>query len=277
MLQAILHPVSVQGNAEHGPIRLVPQTAPSNPGAGSIYYDSATNRLFYYNGSQGVALGHIPWMDDSDTLLHFNLDEPTGSVSSSVGGYTMAKGVLGTASGAAGVIGLARGIGSAEMAGSVGGLFNGVNAWTMSVWLNMTALPATNYITWAVSLLSSTPPVYAISAGFQITVDHLGRLNVWVNGGNRIVNAPTALVAGTWYHLAVTLSAANDMRLYKNGVQVATGAYDGGFSSVNRYSLIGNQNESDNLVRFNGALDDLVWLKRELTAPEVATVYDNGV
>jgi Concanavalin A-like lectin/glucanases superfamily/Protein of unknown function (DUF1573)/Secretion system C-terminal sorting domain len=61
-----------------------------------------------------------------------------------------------------------------------------------------------------------------------------GRISAfWAPGGNlssghnsvyTIIQDPTPMVTGTWYHVAVTYDAGtNTMILYKNGIQVATG------------------------------------------------------
>ncbi|MBC7935648.1 MAG: choice-of-anchor D domain-containing protein [Rhizobacter sp.] len=72
-------------------------------------------------------------------------------------------------------------------------------------------------------------------------------------GGFTQLLDPATLVAGTWYHVAVTFnSATGDMQLYKNGALIQTAAavpaYTEPFLEIGRYSGANN---------FNGSIDEV--------------------
>jgi hypothetical protein len=73
-------------------------------------------------------------------------------------------------------------------------------------------------------------------------------------------------------HLVVTRDATNVYRLYRNGVQVATGTYAG----TVQFDLARWGANRGGDLRYNGAIDDLrIWV-RPLTADEVAAIYASG-
>ena len=77
-------------------------------------------------------------------------------------------------------------------------------------------------------------------------------------------------MAGTWYHVAVTLDATG-YRLYINGVEEG--------SSPSSYSILDNSNailfsRSQGTNFFNGDLDEVSLFNRTLAAAEIQAIYD---
>lgn len=117
---------------------------------------------------------------------------------------------------------------------------NGLSgSYTKEVWIN----PAS--FTGFPNILSGTGTAIFLNAGRLATGHSTG-------GFSQIVD-PATLVAGTWYHVAVTYNAGTgDMQLYKNGVLIQTA------TSVPAYTEpmleIGRYNSANH---FNGSIDEV--------------------
>ena len=83
---------------------------------------------------------------------------------------------------------------------------------------------------------------------------------------------------GSWHHYVATLDAEKNMKLYIDGVLVASGIFinDGDFHTlVNRVS-IGAHHPSGRLTgAFNGALDGVLIHNRAISESEVESLYHN--
>jgi len=127
------------------------------------------------------------------------------------------------------------------------GVDDNINLGT-SAWLNPSYMTATCWIrpaatqldNWGVFLarwFNSTS--YHFSSGDGTTVN---KLKIFINttGGTQSVAAPTAMTANRWYHVAFTWDGAT-LRLYQDGVQVATAAHSGTLSSTSDKTVLGNK------------------------------------
>lgn len=98
------------------------------------------------------------------------------------------------------------------------------------------------------------------------------------NGGSGVnLTAATAFASGTWYHVALTYSQANGIRLYINGVQDANNAAittQQGNGASPRVFILGSARGgaaclNSTATNFKGAMDDFRVYARELTAAQV--------
>src|SRR5262245_30746986 len=84
---------------------------------------------------------------------------------------------------------------------------------------------------------------------------------------NQNVFATAALTANTWTHLAATYDRTT-IRLYVNGVQVASAAQTAAISTSNAALTIGANTYGE---YFNGLVDEVRIYNRALTAAEIQT------
>ena len=82
----------------------------------------------------------------------------------------------------------------------------------------------------------------------------------------------TVPVAGTWYHIAITWSAADGVRLYVNGVQGYSGAMAGNVAT-SAFSFSGLVDYLDGIL---GVEDDLRIYSHVLPAYQIAALYNFG-
>jgi hypothetical protein len=91
--------------------------------------------------------------------------------------------------------------------------------------------------------------------------------NVFVGGGNRTAEG-TTLPTNTWTHLAGTYDGTT-LRLYVNGVAVASAAYSGTIGTSNGPLRIGGNSLWGEY--FQGTIDEVRVYNRALTAQEIQT------
>ena len=123
------------------------------------------------------------------------------------------------------------------------------------------------------SMVGAYGPGAAPATAIQIGSRGGTGLNVWTRGGTLLVSFTTHSPVAAWNHYAVTFNGTNTWLLYINGVQVATGttAQQAGNLTqtfVNGYPT-GGTNESGNF-----AVDDAIFLSRQLSVDEIKTIYN---
>ena len=89
----------------------------------------------------------------------------------------------------------------------------------------------------------------------------------YVVGGGVIIQDPTTLPLNTWTHVAITWDGTT-MRLYRNGVQVATAPLSNAPTTSANGTYIGLK--YDSTAPFPGRIDDVRLYNNALTAAEVA-------
>ncbi len=102
------------------------------------------------------------------------------------------------------------------------------------------------------------------------------------NSTAMVVTDPTVIAADTWYHYAVTVSFASGtttIKLYRNGVQVATGSkVDNGINFATLNFLIGNAQQGaatgTGTRIFKGVMDEVRVYGRALNANDIIAVRD---
>lgn len=96
-----------------------------------------------------------------------------------------------------------------------------------------------------------------------------------VNGGT-MSNYDTTLTVGTWYHLALTCDASNNVNFYIDGTSVRTGTWGTAGSGSNHTQFNGaNGGTTGN---FSGPFSWDEWgaWNKELSSAEVTSLYNSG-
>ncbi|NPD04685.1 PKD domain-containing protein [Nocardioides sp. zg-1308] len=140
---------------------------------------------------------------------------------------------------------------------------------TLSAWVRPTTLGA-----WRQVVLKERPS--GLTYGLYATGGAGNRPNTTLAIANveREVNAPAALAAATWTHLAVTYDGAV-VRLFVDGTQVATRTQAGSLTTSTGALRIGGNTVWGEW--FAGTIDDVRVYDRALTAAEIGTVRGSGL
>jgi hypothetical protein len=126
-------------------------------------------------------------------------------------------------------------------------------SYTKEAWINVTTTGAGNNI-----VSSGGHAFWAPSGTGQLSAGHDG---TWL-----YVVDPTPLVAGTWYHVAVTYDAATTtMRLYKNGVLVSSNLAVPPFVGANTVNI----GAYGGAATFFGSMDEVRIWSRALCQDEI--------
>lgn len=137
------------------------------------------------------------------------------------------------------------------------------NGMTLEAWVRPSSVGAA----WRTVLLKERPD----GLSYGLYSDNAGsRPSAWLRVGadDRFVDGTAAVPANTWTHLAVTYDATT-IRLYVNGVQVATAPSAGSMTVSGNPLRIGG-----NLIwgeYFSGLIDDVRVYNRTLSAAEIAS------
>lgn len=162
-----------------------------------------------------------------------------------------------------------------------------------------TALASTTVGTWScwVKPVDATPAAVEMFITFGDT-SALAFLNFWIlstgvlraqayTGGATQWNTVTdaaAFTSGVWTHIAIVQNGTAPV-LYVNGVAVAqtltSGADDGAWLNAiagldNGRIGCRNNNGGGNTVFFNGNIDEVIFINRALTQPEISNIYNSG-
>jgi hypothetical protein len=142
-------------------------------------------------------------------------------------------------------------------------------AWTVALWLNSPVAP------------SSAPPTGPVhrESNYQINWDHSSE-NVQGAAGLQVGNNWHAasfgeLEANTWYHLAATYDGEN-LRSYKNGILITDNPDPSGLPEKESATLkfARHANYGDH---FKGTIDDVCLYSYDLSADEVAALYEDSL
>ena len=97
-----------------------------------------------------------------------------------------------------------------------------------------------------------------------------------VNGNNQNLNCNTTLTANTWYHLVATFSNADGLKVYVNGVQVASATATGNLVyNSNSNLVIGNTGAAVPSLndQTEGLNDEVGYWDRVLSTGEIQALY----
>jgi len=113
-------------------------------------------------------------------------------------------------------------------------------------------------------------------AGYNlIATSRIIELGVFNSGTRRPVCVATnAMTFNEWSHIVVTFNSGSKARIYRNGIELASGIPDGPAAKNSEKLYIGkfNPESSDGFV---GAIDELMLFNRELSKEEVERIYED--
>lgn len=151
--------------------------------------------------------------------------------------------------------------------------YNVSNQWSFSVWFKVDNLATQRCI-----YSKTTADVSVYGWGFYIRPD--GKIFMQIRGPSGSPNhmSTQTFQAGVWNHLVFTFNGGsnqNGARLYFNG-EVDTTPASAGLGNVlyDQTAMIGSRNGSFN---FSGFIDEFSIWNKELSAADVAELYNNGV
>ena len=99
----------------------------------------------------------------------------------------------------------------------------------------------------------------------------------WYDGAFQFVSSsPNAVRAGIWWHVAATRTDSQFIRLYVNGMEVASGQGTTPVSSVPAKLDIGSTRPMATFQDFCGFIDEVALFSRALSASEIAAIYSAG-
>ncbi len=96
---------------------------------------------------------------------------------------------------------------------------------------------------------------------------------IMIGGVYKTLNPANVLAAGVWQHVAATYDGAF-MRIYVNGIQVASQAQTGPIDPVSDPIVIGRNVVSS--VPFGGEIDEVGLYNRTLSATEIQAIFNAG-
>ena len=123
-------------------------------------------------------------------------------------------------------------------------------SYTVDYWLYLIALPPSD----------QTYPVCRFTGGaaghWGNYLDTNGSMRHGINSVSEFYTSNSVVPTGSWHHWAIVKNGASDTKIYKDGVQVATGS--GNFSDCSSPLWIGGQNTSvTSTSSLNGYIDEV--------------------
>jgi hypothetical protein len=154
-----------------------------------------------------------------------------------------------------------------NLASSLGQSYN--NPLTLAFWMNTNMA----YSATVMGLTGSSG-----SVGLQIDLGTDGRLSASASLstalGTVAASSPASIMANTWHHVAVTITAANVLTLYINGVNIQTvssGTVSLAACNIDRLVIGGSPSYSSK--GFNGYLQDVRLYNVALSDKDVQTLF----
>lgn len=155
-------------------------------------------------------------------------------------------------------------------------VFDNAGELSISIWAK-----TDNITEFGTTILTTTPDV--ASDRFQININWSGNpvnTNIFDYGNissGRLVSPTSTPIFDTWEHYVFVKSTSGSfMKIYKNGVQIASKSGGASISNKAKKLVIGgspaNGEHTDQF--FKGSLDDLKIFNRALSATEVLTIYN---
>ncbi|MFD0520570.1 LamG domain-containing protein [Paractinoplanes durhamensis] len=159
--------------------------------------------------------------------------------------------------------------GSTGYAAIPGGILAGAANFSVALWVRIDTVATWSRLfdlgTGTGAYMFLTPRSSAGTARFAITTAG--------SGGEQRIDGPAALPTGAWTHVAVTRSGGLGV-LYVNGTEVARNAALTATLTSTTQNWLGRSQYADPYL--DGALDNVRFYSRALTAAEVTTLATNG-
>jgi len=103
---------------------------------------------------------------------------------------------------------------------------------------------------------------------------YANELHTWTRYGNSWIDAPVALTAGIWQHVAIVANSMSGTETYVDGVLTNSTAASGSFSTPNAQMRLGGDIASPGTRIFGGDMDEVRIWNRALCAVEIAGQKD---
>ena len=140
-------------------------------------------------------------------------------------------------------------------------------AYTISAWIKADTVSAENIITRSSGDVNNS--------SHQLRINASGKFeHSTYDGAVETVTGTTTVVAGTWYHVAITASNSGMVRLYVNGKEEGTAVSVGTLWTGGDRWLVGSNNPMYSLGFFDGKIDDLRVYQQALTASQIRDIAD---
>jgi hypothetical protein len=225
------------------------------------FYKIRENYTVYWNVTGAPPPAFVAW---------YRFDETAGTSAADATGNGKTASLAGGTSWSAGRAGNAVSLdGSTGYVRLPNGIVDGIADFTVACWVRLSAVATWSRVfdlgSGTTSYMFLTPRSSAGTARFAITTSGAG--------GEQQINAPAALPAGTWAHVAVTL-AGNLAVLYAGGAEVARNSAvtvrPGAIIASSQNYLGRSQYSGDPFLA--GALDDFRLYSRALSAAEIQSL-----
>lgn len=150
---------------------------------------------------------------------------------------------------------------------------SGFTAITVEMWVNLATQTFSNFP----RLIANDQPG-GTQKGVDINLNTNGAGGFWIVGNgttHATLSWTTPFTAGIWSHVVATYDSAN-LRVYVNGVQVATTAFAGGAIGTPGFVFNIARNPQFNGAYFPGYLDECAIYNYALSAAQVLNHYKTG-
>lgn len=151
-------------------------------------------------------------------------------------------------------------------------LLKPTNAFSFSGWIK-TSVSVDQYI------LMTKNPTFSNFESYDLHLGNFaGQLRIRAkkgdgSGNSTIITGTNAINPNTWYHFALTMDN-NNLNLYTDGNLVASSSTTFQFSyQANKNIILGGSNEPSFNLPFTGAMDNLRFYNRILSASEINQLY----
>lgn len=204
---------------------------------------------------------------------HWTFDQGTGTTAADTSGNghtaTLGTGVSWTA-GNVGTNAIALNGTSSAVATATGPVVNTAGSFTVSAWVDLTSLGGYQTV---VSIAGTNVAGFFLQLRGDTGTFAFTRLSSDATGSATFVSAPSAPVAGTWYHLVgVDDASAGTLTLYVDGQSMGSTTYAGGWQATGN-TLIGHGFYGGQQVDYvNGSIDEVEMFSSALTAAQVAAL-----
>jgi hypothetical protein len=205
-------------------------------------------------------------------LVRLRFDESTGAVAADSSGNGWNATLVNTPTWTPGPFGNALSLASAssQHATLSAGVVSGVNDFTISAWVKIASFSTYSRI---FDFGTGTTNYLFLTPQYTGTAPNAAKLRFAIRTpsvGEQQLTSSTALAAGTWAHVAITLTGSTG-RMYLNGALVATNAamtLKPASLGVTTLNYLGRSQFADPYL--NGSLDDFRIYSRALSAAEIS-------
>ncbi|HEX6961909.1 MAG TPA: LamG-like jellyroll fold domain-containing protein, partial [Lacipirellula sp.] len=228
------------------------------PWGGDAFAQSSLNSYGYQ-----ILLMGVSWAGEKPLILHWKLDESSGTVAADSSTYAR----TGTVTGGSWVNAVRHRGAAMTGAGrvSVASLLNNQPYFSLAAWVKINSYDA------------SGTDVISLGDRVVLRASSAGVSGMFFNGSTYVSVTHSADIADTgWRHVAVTFDrAADSLKLYIDGALVATRVettapvYTGGGGST----IVGAQGNGNTSFDLNGQVDDVRIYNKPLTDGEVRELY----